>query len=124
MKKSHLILSVDDEKDIRESVKSVLEDAGLNVETAKDGTDMLKKLEKIKPELILLDVLMPGLTTKEILKELKKRKSKVPIIFLTVVRLSEAVKKDIIKQNMVDYIEKPFDNEDLIKRVKKVLRMK
>ncbi len=123
-KKSNLILSVDDEKDIRDSVKSVLEDAGLKVETAKDGAEMLKKLEKSCPALILLDVLMPGLTTKEILKELSKRKCKTPIIFLTVVRLSEAVKKDVMKENMIDYIEKPFDNVDLVKRVKKALGKK
>jgi DNA-binding response OmpR family regulator len=122
MKKSNLILTVDDEKDIRDSVKDVLEDANFKVETAENGKSMLKKLEKIKPDLILLDVLMPGLTTKEILTELKKRKNKVPIIFLTVVRFAEATKKDIIKGNMVDYIEKPFKNEDLIKRVKKGIK--
>ena len=122
MAKQPLIMSVDDEKDIRDSIKVVLEDAGFNVQSAKDGEDFLKKLEKNKPELVLLDILMPGLTTKEILTELKKRKSKVKIIFLTVVRLAEATKKDIIKGNMVDYIEKPFDNEDLIKRVKKALK--
>jgi FixJ family two-component response regulator len=65
---------------------------------------------------------MPGLTTREIVTELKKRKIKTPIIFLSVVRLSEAMKKDILKDaHMVDYIEKPFDNADLIKRVKKAL---
>ena len=124
MNEEKLILSVDDEKDIRDSIQSVLEDEKFKVETAKDGKSMLKKLEKIKPDLILLDILMPGLTTREVLGELKKRKSKIPIIFLTVVRLAEATKKDIIKGNMVDYIEKPFDNADLIKRVKKALRKK
>ncbi|MBL7056636.1 response regulator [Candidatus Woesearchaeota archaeon] len=117
-----LILSVDDESDIRESVNDVLTDAGFKVITAKDGTSMLKKLEKIEPDLIILDILMPGMTTKEILAELKQRKIKIPIIFLSVVRLAEATKKHIIKGNMVDYIEKPFDNEDFIKKVKKALK--
>ena len=124
MNEEKLILSVDDEKDIRDSIQSVLKDEGFKVETAKDGKSMLKKLEKIKPDLILLDILMPGMTTREIIAELKKRKNKVPIIFLTVVRLAEATKKHVIKGNMVDYIEKPFDNADLIKRVKKALRKK
>ncbi|PIZ50902.1 hypothetical protein COY27_05460 [Candidatus Woesearchaeota archaeon CG_4_10_14_0_2_um_filter_33_13] len=123
MKKS-LILSVDDEDDICISVKEVLQDAGFQVETASNGAEMLKRLEKIKPDLILLDVLMPGLTTREVLAELKKRKIKIPIIFLTVVRLSEAAKKDIMKENMVDYIEKPFNNADLVRRVKKALHKK
>ena len=47
MKKEYLIMSVDDENDIRDSIKSVLEDEGFKVETAKDGASMLKKLEKI-----------------------------------------------------------------------------
>lgn len=68
---------------------------------------------------ILLDILMPGLTTKEILSKMKKD---IPIIFLTVVRLAEANKKDLIRKNMVDYIEKPFNNEDLIRRIKKALK--
>ncbi|MBT3814074.1 response regulator [Candidatus Woesearchaeota archaeon] len=124
MKKEYLIMSVDDENDIRDSIKSVLEDEGFKVETAKDGASMLKKLEKIKPDLILLDILMPGLTTREIITEVKKRKIKTPVIFLTVVRLAEATKKHVIKGNMVDYIEKPFDNKDLIKRVKRALKTK
>jgi len=65
---------------------------------------------------------MPGITTKQILEELKDNKSKAKIIFLTVVRLSEISKKEISKGNMADYIEKPFDNKDLIKRVKKALK--
>jgi len=124
MDKKPLIMTVDDEDDIRSSIKAVLEDAHYQVATASNGKDFLDKLTKIKPDLILLDILMPGLTTREILEELKKRKNKVPIIFLTVVRLAEATKNKIIKGSMVDYIEKPFDNENLIKRVKKALQVK
>ncbi len=124
MVKAPLILAVDDEKDIRESVRLVLEDEGFTVETASNGKELLIKLEKIKPDLILLDILMPGLTTKEILMELAKRKIKTPIIFLTVVRLAEATKKQMIKMNKGDYIEKPFDNKELIARIGKALRGK
>lgn len=116
-----LIIACDDEKDIRESVRDVLVDEGFNVVLAQEGKDLLNKLKKCKPDLILLDILMPGLITKEILAEMKKRKIHVPIIFLTVVRLAEQ-SKEIIGNSVVDYIEKPFDNKDLIKRVKKALR--
>jgi DNA-binding response OmpR family regulator len=122
MDKKFLILAVDDEEDIRESVKNVLEDEGFRVVSAKDGKDCLNKLEKNKPDLILLDILMPGLTTKELVKEIRK-KTKTPIIFLTVVKLSESTKQDIIKGNMLDYIEKPFDNEELVTRVKRALKI-
>jgi two-component system response regulator AtoC len=121
VKRKKLILSVDDEADIRETVKDVLKDAGFAVETAVDGKDCLNKLKKIKPDLILLDILMPGLTTKEIMDGIKKKYPEVPIILLTVVKLSEATKKKMIGSNHVGYIEKPFDNADLIRRIKKAV---
>ena len=114
------IIVCDDERDIRESVRDILNDEGFNVVLAENGKDLLNKLKKCKPNLILLDILMPGLITKEILSEMKKRRIHIPIIFLTVVRLAEQ-SKEIIGDSVVDYIEKPFDNKDLIKRVKKAL---
>lgn len=122
MAKAPLILSVDDEDDIRTTVQQVLEDDGFRVISAKNGKECLGKLKKIKPDLILLDILMPGLTTKEIVTKMGKQGTRPPIIFLTVVKLSEATKKDIVKGNMVDYIQKPFDNNDLVRRVKKALK--
>ncbi|MFA6530568.1 MAG: response regulator [Candidatus Micrarchaeia archaeon] len=114
------IMVVDDEKDIRDTVKDLLLDNDFEVETAENGKDLLKKLQKTKPDLIILDILMPGLTTYEILSKIKEKKIKTPIIFLTVVRFAEQT-RNIITDNMIDYIEKPFDNKDLIKRVKNAL---
>lgn len=121
MSKKYLILTVDDESDIRESVKDVLEDEGYEVEMAVNGQDCLDKLKKIKPDLILLDILMPGLVTKKIIEGIRKKYPKMPVIFLTVVRLSEATKQKIVQDGMADYMEKPFDNADLVKRVKRAL---
>jgi DNA-binding response OmpR family regulator len=116
-----LILEVDDEEDIRQTVKNVLEDEGYKVITAKNGRDCLTKIDKNKPDLILLDILMPGITTKEILTEFKKRKLKTPIIFLTVVKLSEGSIETMINGWASDYILKPFDNKDLVKSVERIL---
>lgn len=65
---------------------------------------------------------MPGLTSKEIIAGIRKINPKIKIIFLTVVRLAEHLKKEVITKNMKDYIEKPFNNRDLLKRVKKALK--
>lgn len=119
--KKKLILIVDDEEDIRDSIKTLLEDEGYSAITAKTGKDALTKISK-NPDLILLDIIMPGLTSKEILAKLKEKKIKVPILFLTVVKLSETSKKEILKDHVKDYIEKPFINEDLLKRIKKALK--
>lgn len=115
------ILVVDDEKDIRETVKLLLEDEGYNVVTARDGATCLKQVKKHNPDLIVLDIIMPGLSTKNILTKLDLLHKDIPIVFLTVVRLSEATKEDLFG-NIADYIEKPFNNKDLIKRIKKALK--
>jgi len=114
MKKT--ILVVDDESDIRTTVKTILEKEGYNGITAVNGDDALDKLKKEKPALILLDIMMPGTPVREVVKKIKN----VKIVYLSVVRTSEAEKEELLGQkNIVDFIQKPFDVKDLIKRVKK-----
>jgi two-component system, OmpR family, response regulator VicR len=113
-----IILVVDDEADIRSSVKTILEKEGYEVITAVNGDDCLKKLEKGKPDLILLDIMMPGTPVREVVKKIKN----VKISYLSVVRTSEAEKEKLLGQNnIVDFIQKPFDIKDLVKRVKKIV---
>jgi CheY-like chemotaxis protein len=120
------IMVVDDEEDTRLTVKSVLGDEGFKTVSAVNGQDCLNKLKKVKPDLILLDVMMPGLTSKEIITAIRKNKktAKVKVIFLTVVRFAEMTQKGLMGGNVVDFIEKPFDTPNLIKRIKKALKIK
>ncbi|MDH7507146.1 MAG: response regulator [Candidatus Thermoplasmatota archaeon] len=112
------ILVVDDEQDIRDSVKLILEKNGYKVESAVDGDDCLKKVSKLKPDLILLDIMMPGLPIDEVIKKIKD----IKIAFMSVVRISEARKKGLCKQdNIVDFFQKPFNVSDLIDRVRLIL---
>ena len=109
---------VDDEPDIRATVKSVLEQNGFVVLTAFNGDDCLTKLKTEKPDLILMDVMMDGTPTKEVVEKIKN----VKVAFLTVVRTSEAEKEQLLKsKNVVDYIQKPFDVKELVTRVKKLV---
>ena len=109
------IMVVDDEPDVRSTVKTVLEKNGYKIVTAVNGDDCLKKLPKQKVDLILLDIMMPGTPVKEIIPKIKG----VKIAYLSVVRTSEAEKEDLMKsKNIVDFIQKPFDINDLLKRVK------
>jgi len=115
MKKTVMI--VDDEPDIRKTVKVLLEKEGYNVITAVNGDDCLKKLKRDRPELILMDIMMPGLPVKDVVKQIKETK----IAYLSVVRVSEAEKEELLGQpNIVDFIQKPFDIQELVKRVKKL----
>ncbi len=112
------IMVVDDEPDIRESVKTILERNGYNVVTAVNCDDCLKKLPKQKVDLILLDIMMPGTPVKEVIPKIKDTK----IAFLSVVRTSEAEREDLLKsKNIVDFIQKPFDINELLSRVKKLV---
>ena len=112
------ILVVDDEPDIIDSVKIILEKNGYKVETAIDGEDCLKKLNELKPDLILLDIMMPGKPVEEVIKKIKD----IKIAFMSVVRISEARKKGLCKQeNIVDFFQKPFNVSDLVNRLELIL---
>lgn len=112
------IMVVDDEADIRNTVKTILEKEGYKVITAVNGDDCLKKLEKENPALILMDIMMPGTPVKDIVPKIKQK-----IAYLSVVRTSEAEKEELMKsKNIVDFIQKPFDIAELVKRVKKLVK--
>jgi len=105
---------VDDEPDLREMLNLMLHKEGFETETAENGSDFLNKLDEFNPDIVTLDIMMPGLTTSEILGELKEKKSNPKIILLTVVRYSENEKKKIFGMgNVVDYVTKPFDLDQL-----------
>jgi DNA-binding response OmpR family regulator len=121
MKKT--VFVVDDEPDIRDSVRTVLEQEGYAVVTAENGPQFIEKARKSVPDLVLLDIMMPGMDTKEILDRLKQESIKVKIIFLTVVRLSEDEKNLLLRMaNIVDYITKPFDLNEMLGRVRKAVK--
>ncbi|KAA0008390.1 MAG: response regulator [Thermoplasmata archaeon] len=115
-----MIMVVDDETDLRNLVKLIMEKEGFEVETAENGKEFLDKVDDFKPDLVLLDVMMPGLTTREILEKLKKKKTQPKIALLTVVRYSDEEKEKLFDMgNIVDYITKPFDVQHLIASVNK-----
>lgn len=112
------ILVVDDESDVRDSIKVILTRRGYKVITAIDGDDCLKKLKELTPDLILLDIMMPGIPVNDVVKNIKD----IRIAFMSVVRISEARKDGLCKQdNVIDFIQKPFDVGDLIGRVELIL---
>jgi DNA-binding response OmpR family regulator len=116
---SKTILVVDDEPDIRDSVEIILKTNGYNVITAVDGNDCLDKLKETKPDLILLDIMMPGTPVDNIVKQIKD----IKIAFMSVVRISDARKRGLCEQeNIVDFFQKPFNVSDLIDRVELLLR--
>ena len=116
------IMIVEDERDLREMLEIILNKEGYQTDAAANGLELLKKIDVFQPDLITLDVMMPGLTTSEILEKLKDKKTKPKIIILTVTRYSEEDKQKIYKMgNVVEYITKPFELDDLLNAIKKHL---
>jgi len=109
---------VDDEPDTREVVKIVLENAGYEVTTAVDGDDCLEKLKKQKPDLILMDVRMPGTPVKEVVSRIKG----IKIAYFSSSRVSSGEKKELTSlENVVAFFDKAMDNKDLINKIKKII---
>ena len=117
------VMVVDDEPDLRDMINLMMQKEGYETETAENGEDFLKKIDKFQPDIVTLDVMMPGLTTKEILDKIKEKKSNPKIILCTVVRFSDDEKNRLFDMgNVIDYITKPFDFDVVIKTVKEHIK--
>jgi CheY-like chemotaxis protein len=117
------IMVVDDESSLVELVRAVFSQEGFEVISAYSGSECLEKLKREKPDLILMDMMMPGMSGRETTEKIRANpKTKgLKVVFLTVARFSEVGKDSLAKLKVSDYITKPFDNRDLVKRVKKAL---
>jgi Response regulators consisting of a CheY-like receiver domain and a winged-helix DNA-binding domain len=112
------ILVADDEASIREVVQLYLEREGFTVYTAADGDAALDLEAAAQPDLLILDIMLPGRTGWEICRSLPRR---VPVIFLTA-KSTEADKITGFSLGADDYVTKPFSPRELVARVKAVLR--
>jgi DNA-binding response OmpR family regulator len=117
------ILVIDDEKDLIELVRYNLEKEGFDVIAASDGKSGLEIAQRHKADLILLDVMMPGMDGLEVCRRLRadERTSRVPTIMLTS-RATEADRIVGLEMGSDDYVTKPFSPRELVARVKAVLR--
>jgi two-component system, OmpR family, KDP operon response regulator KdpE len=114
------ILIVDDEPQIRRVMRTTLTSQGYPVVEASGGVEALEKQREERPDLVLLDVNMPGKSGLEICREIRAT-SDVPIIMLTV-RNSERDKVQALDAGADDYVVKPFGMEELMARIRAALR--
>ena len=115
------ILLVDDEKAITDNLAPFLERSGFDVEVATDGIQALEKIRLIAPELVVLDVLMPRLNGREVLRTLRKNDNWVPVILLT--QVGESSERAMaLEEGADDYLNKPFEPQELVARIRSVLR--
>ena len=116
------ILIVDDEEDIVNLVRMILEDAGYSVASVTDGRDVLKRVATDHFDLILLDIMMPFLSGWEVLEAMRSQEEtrNIPIALLTA-RASPQEDNQPHPTDYCDYITKPFEPDDLLRRIHQIL---
>jgi two-component system KDP operon response regulator KdpE len=114
------ILVVDDEPQLRRAMKATLSSIGYTVVEAKTGEEALESVREIPPDLILLDLNMPGIGGLETCRAIRER-SDIPIIILSV-RNAEADKVQALDAGADDYVTKPFGIQELLARIRAAMR--
>ena len=115
------ILLVDDEAAITANLAPFLERAGFTIGVAGDGTQALAQISRARPDLIILDVLMPKMDGRQLLRQLRQAGDWTPIILLT--QVGESFERAMaLEEGADDYINKPFDPRELVARIRSVLR--
>ena len=114
------VLVVEDEESFSEALSFMLRREGYEVEVAATGVDALQTFDRTGADLVLLDLMLPGLSGTEVCRELRTR-SHVPIIMVTA-RDSEVDKVVGLELGADDYVTKPFSSRELVARIRAVLR--
>jgi len=117
------ILVVDDEQNLRGALKLLLELEGYNVETASNGLEGLDAIQKDSFDLIISDVRMPKMDGLEMLREIRKFNTLIPVILITAFASIDDV-ITAIQEKAINYIKKPFENSEVLHAVQKALEEK
>lgn len=112
----YLIYSVEDDEEIATIINIALTKSLFKVKTFDSGETFLEEFKKTKPNLVLLDLMLPGIQGEEVLKEIRKYSSEIPIIILSAKSLIED-KVSMLNIGADDYMVKPFNIKELISRV-------
>jgi two-component system, sensor histidine kinase and response regulator len=118
------ILAVDDTPDNLLLLEAILSEEGYNIHTAEDGMSALKHIEQSPPDLILLDVMMPGMNGYEVTERIRKNSALpfIPILLITAFDHSSVVEG--LDMGADEFVRKPVDPEELLARVRSLLRLK
>jgi two-component system alkaline phosphatase synthesis response regulator PhoP len=128
MSEKKKILLIDDDPDFVEAVKVIVENGGYDVAVAYDGEEGLEAVTTEKPDLIVLDVMMPVMNGHEACAKLKANPdtAKIPVILLTAVAdrvtTSTYTHRDMLESDAEDYMPKPVEPQELLKLIKNWLK--
>lgn len=119
------VLVVDDDSSLRSRLRRLLQSEGLEIATAKNGEDALDAVKRVKPDVVLLDVMMPGLDGFEVCRRLKGNAETrlVPVVLLTGLNKTKHRVRGI-DAGADDFLTKPFERAELIARIRSLLKLK
>ena len=115
------LLLVDDEDNLRSMLEAALSHLGFEVHPAASGREALEAMAKVRPDMVLLDVMLPDLDGFEVCRRLRSEGSRTPVLFLTARDATEDKVRGLTLGGD-DYLVKPFSLEELVARVQAVLR--
>ena len=117
------ILAADDDPDALAMVRTTLKAEGYEVETVSDGQSAVQAATERRPDLIILDIMMPGLNGGQVAHQLKANADTagIPIIMVTALNEKKYIKAAIFDLGVNFYITKPYDPEDLLEKVQQAL---
>ncbi|MBW1800301.1 MAG: response regulator [Deltaproteobacteria bacterium] len=116
------VLLVDDEKDFVEALAERLQLRGINAQTATDGASALRLIDTSPPQVVVLDVMMPGLGGADVLQRIKATHPQIPVILLSG-HGSIHEESLQIKENAFDYLVKPIDINELLQKIQEALKV-
>lgn len=116
------IMVVDNEPDIVDLTRTVLELGGYSVIPVYSGEECLRNLEKETVDLVLLDIMMPGMSGWDVFNRIKKKNIGIKVAFMSVLEVSDKRKQVLLDEGLADYIMKPFDKETLLRKVDNILK--
>ena len=122
-KRKGVVLIIDDEEEIRESIEMLLTSEGLSTDTAADGEEGLKKIEENLYDAVLLDLMLPGKSGMEVQKDIKRIDPTLPVIIITAIGALETA-VTAIKEGSFDYVTKPWNNEKLVVIVRNAIKQR
>jgi DNA-binding NtrC family response regulator len=114
------VLIVDDDKDIVRIVQTMLEGRGWSISAAYSGSEALEKVASKKPDVVLLDIMMPEMNGIEVLKRIKKIDANARIIMITAFGDVESY-LDSMELGAFEYINKPFETDELLELIERVV---
>jgi two-component system response regulator RegX3 len=122
--KTGKLLIIEDEPDIAEMMKMLLKRDGFSAEIALGGEEGIKKIQRIRPDIILLDMLMPQVSGRDVLDFIKEKKVDIPVIIVTALSSPKGIRMELGKKYRIDgFVSKTYLAEDLVREVRSVLQV-